>query len=187
LGFGLYPLDGGAPTWADLTALGPVGFATTAFQRRVFQTLVHIALASLWVLPVIAAQPPVQVGYLVLSAGLHLGLSRWFYFDWAWARPLVDGGPPRVLSLCLPLPVGALACDAVARGGGGLLRRLAGWSLVLMALGYGLSCVGGAPAAPPFVAPAGPVNLWTMSQRTGSISYLTFASGLSLLVYVTFV
>jgi hypothetical protein len=30
-----------------------------------------------------------------------------------------------------------------------------------------------------------PVNLWTMSQRTGSIVYLTFASGLSLLVYAT--
>jgi hypothetical protein len=56
-----------------------------------------------------------------------------------------------------------------------------------MALGYGLSCLGGAPVAPPFVAPSGSVNLWTMSQRTGSISYLTFASGFSLLVYATIV
>ena len=187
LGFVLYHLDGGATTWADLTALGLVGFATTAFQRMVFQTLVHIALASLWVLPVIAARPPVRVGYLVLCAGLHLGLSRWFYFDWAWARPVIDGGPLGFLSWSVPLLVGSLAFDAVAQGGEEFMRRLAGWSFVLMALGYGLSCLGGAPAAPPFVAPAGPVNLWTMSQRTGSISYLTFASGLSLLVYAAFI
>jgi hypothetical protein len=76
LGFVLYHLDGSAATWADLTARGPVGFATTAFQRMVFQTLVHIALASLWVLPVIAARPAARFGYLVLSVGLHLGLSR---------------------------------------------------------------------------------------------------------------
>jgi predicted acyltransferase len=187
LGFVLYHLDGSAKTWADLMARGPVGFATTAFQRMVFQTLVHIALASLWVLPVIAARPAARVGYLALSAGLHLGLSRWFYFDWAWTRPVIDGGPLGFLSWSVPLLVGSLAFDAVAQGGEGLLRRLAGWSFALMALGYGLSCLGGAPAAPPFVAPAGPVNLWTMSQRTGSISYLTFASGLSLLVYAAFV
>jgi predicted acyltransferase len=187
LGAVLYHLDGGAKSWADLTALGPVGFATTAFQRMVFQTLVHIALASLWALPVIATRPPARVGYLVLSAALHLGLSRWFYFDWAWERPVIDGGPLGFLSWSVPLLVGSLAFDAVARGGEGLLRRLAGWSLVLMALGYGLSCLGGAPAAPPFVAPAGPVNLWTMSQRTGSISYQTFASGFSLLACAAFV
>jgi predicted acyltransferase len=186
LGFVLYHLDGSATTWADLTALGPVGFATTAFQRMLFQTLVHIALASLWVLPVIAAGPPARVGYLVLSAGLHVGLSRWFYLDWAWTRPVIDGGPLGFLSWSIPLLVGSLAFDVVDQGGEGVMRRLAGWSFVLMALGYGLSCLGGAPAAPPFVPPAGPVNLWTMSQRTGSISYLTFASGLSLLVYATF-
>ena len=62
LGVVLYHLDGGAKTWAELTALGPVGFATTAFQRMPFQTLVHIALASLWALPVIAARPPPPCG-----------------------------------------------------------------------------------------------------------------------------
>jgi predicted acyltransferase len=187
LGFVLYHLDGGATTWAELAALGPAGFAATAFQRTAFQTLVHIALASLWVLPVIAARPPARVGYLVLSAALHLGLSRWFYFDWAWARPVIDGGPLGFLSWSVPLLVGSLAFDAVGRGGDERLWKLTGWSFVLMGVGYGLSCVGRAPAAPPFLAPAAPVTLWTMSQRTGSISYLTFASGFSLLVYAAFV
>ena len=36
------------------------------------------------------------------------------------------------------------------------------------------------------MAPEGPVNLWTMSQRAGSVSYLTFGAGFSLVVYVLF-
>lgn len=60
---------------------------------------------------------------------------------------------------------------------------LADWSFTLMGLGYGLSCLGGVPAAPPSVAPAGPFSVWPMSQRTGRISDLAFASGFALPVY----
>ncbi len=56
-----------------------------------------------------------------------------------------------------------------------------------MLAGYGLACGGGQLAAPPFVDPGIQVaNLWTMSQRTGSVSYLTFAAGFSLAVYALF-
>jgi hypothetical protein len=45
-------------------------------------------------------------------------------------------------------------------------------------------------AEPPFVPPPGPKerqwNYWMMSQRSGTISYLTFAAGFSLAVYVLF-
>jgi predicted acyltransferase len=42
---------------------------------------------------------------------------------------------------------------------------------------------------PPFVEPptGHVVDLWTMSQRTGSVSYLTFAAGFSLAIYAMFV
>jgi predicted acyltransferase len=187
LGFVLYHLDGRAKTWDELTVLGFGGFAATAFQRSVFQTLVHIALASIWTLPVIAAGTLPRVAFLAGSAGLHLWLSHRFYFDWAWHRPVIDGGPIGFLTWALPLVVGSLAYDVVAPGGPGVIRRLLAGSAVLMGLGYTLACLAGSPASPPFVAPSGPVHLWTMSQRTGSISYLTFASGFSLLVYATFV
>ena len=187
LGFVLYHLDGGVKTWAELTALGPVGFLTSAFHRELFQTLVHIALASIWVLPVIAAGAGARVVALLASGLLHVGLSWWFYFDWALSPPqVIDGGPLGFLTWSIPLLVGSLAYDAVAEGGG-LVQRLLGWSIVLMAAGYGLSCLGGAPASPPFVAPHAPVNLWTMSQRTGSVSYLTFSAGFSLAVFAVFV
>jgi hypothetical protein len=56
-----------------------------------------------------------------------------------------------------------------------------------MGLGYALSCLAGAPAALPFVRPDGPITLWSMSQRVGSVSYLTFSAGFSLAVYALFV
>jgi hypothetical protein len=81
-----------------------------------------------------------------------------------------------------------------------------------MVIGYALSCLnlitppntppsGGVDSwliEPPFVPPAAnpadpkgephrPVNLWSMSQRAGSLSYLTFGAGLSLAVYALFV
>jgi hypothetical protein len=46
-------------------------------------------------------------------------------------------------------------------------------------------------AEPPFVPPPGPAerqwNYWMMSQRSGSVSYQTFAAGFSLAVFVLFV
>ncbi len=187
IGFVVYHLDGGAKTWESLRALGLWGFLSTAFQKDVFQTLVHIALASIWVLPVIAARPSARVAYMVASGLLHLGLSWWFYFDWAWQRKIIDGGPLGFISWSIPLLVGSLAYDTVAKDGRAAIGRMLGWSLVLMVVGYAVSCVGVFPAAPPFTPPDTPVTVWTMSQRSGSLSYLTFAAGFSLAVYALFV
>lgn len=199
LGFVLYHVDGGAKTWADLKSLGLSGFLSTAFQRSFFQTLVHIGITSLWVLPVIGASASKRVAFLVGSALLHVILSKAFYYDWVWNRPGIDGGPLGFLTWTIPLLVGSLAFDAVAeRGPRRALGPLVGWSIVLMGLGYALSCVGlflesptAGPsawlAAPPFVPTTRPVDLWTMSQRAGSVSYLTFSAGCGLAVYALFV
>src|SRR5262249_45407608 len=105
-----------------------------------------------------------------------------------WKRPGIDGGPLGFLSWTIPLLVGSLAYDVVAgsREFKVKVAQLAAWGVVLMALGYGLSCLDGSFAAPPFLAPSRSVSLWTMSQRTGSISYQTFAAGFSLAVYSAF-
>ncbi len=191
LGFVLYHLDGGVKSWGELEKLGLHGFLAQAFRREIFQTLVHIAITSVWILPVIAAGASTRVLFMIASGGLHLWLSSQFYFDWAWKTPVIDGGPLGFLTWAIPTLVGSLAYDAVSRDHGdpSLLTKLAGWSALLMALGYGVSCLGGSLAAPPFVPPAEGhiVDLWTMSQRTGSIAYLTFSAGFSLAVYALFV
>ncbi len=193
IGFVLYHLDGRVAKWAELEHLGVTGFFAQAFRRDIFQTLVHIAITSVWILPVIAAGTATRVVFMVASAAFHLWLSHLFYFDWAWKTPVIDGGQLGFLTWSIPTLVGSLAYDAVALDGRAegpdVIRRLMIWSVVLMALGYGVSCLGGSLAPPPFEPPAAShaVDLWTMSQRTGSVSYLVFSAGFSLAVYGLFV
>ena len=87
IGFVLYHLDGHVTTWEQLRTLGVHGFLTSAFSRELFQTLVHIALTSVWILPVIGGRSLLRVGFLVASAALHVWLSSRFYFHWVWTRP----------------------------------------------------------------------------------------------------
>jgi predicted acyltransferase len=187
LGFVLYHLDGGVKSWQQLVALGVPGFLAEAFRRELFQTLVHIAITSIWVLPVIAAGATARVIFAVASAILHIRLSSWFYFDWAWKTPVIDGGQLGFLTWAIPVIVGSLAHDLLYRrdAAANPAPILLGWSVVLMIFGYALSCLGGPIPPPPFVAPPSDqiVTLWTMSQRAGSASYQTFAAGFSLAVF----
>ena len=187
IGFAQYHLDGNYKKWADLQALGLWGFLTTAFQKEVFQTLVHIALASLWVLPVILCKTRTLALWLVVSAAAHLGLSGWWYYAWLMKRGVIDGGPLGFFSWAIPLLVGAIAYDFMAKAKRSSVWWLSIFSIVLMAVGYGLTCVDGRPDAPPFRPPLDAVNLWTMSQQSGSISYQIFGAGFSLGVYLLFV
>ena len=217
LGLVIHHLDVRNNLWTDLRELGVGGFLKQAFQRNFFQTLTHIGVTSLWVMPVIAARPWVRVAFACGSAGLHVVLSHWFYYDWVMNRPGIDGGPLGFLTWTVPLLVGSLAYDLVAAGNSKRsVNRLIAWSCVLMLLGYALSCVnlltppghvsiGPQPPAsdsepstlnsqpstfliePPFVPPSRPINMWTMSQRAGSVSYLIFGAGFSLAVFALFV
>ncbi len=138
----------------------------------------------------IAAGTMTRVGFLVATSALHLALSYAFYFHHAWTLPVIDGGPLGFMTWAIPTLVGSLAYDAVAdrTDDPSPVPKLLAWSVVLMGIGYALSCLGGSIPPPPFVHPGGrEVTMWTMSQRTGSVSYQTFAAGFSLAVYALFV
>jgi hypothetical protein len=167
-----------------------------------FQALTHIGLTGLWVLPVIGARTNVYLGFMAVSGVLHALLSYLFYFDWTQHVFVIDGGHIGFLSWTVPTLIGALACDLVrARGPRKALAPMALWAVVLMVLGYAISCVtavrhtlSGTVSSglwkwivePPFFAPARPIDMWTMNQLAGSLSYMVFAAGFSLIVYVLF-
>jgi hypothetical protein len=222
----IYTIGGSTPSWGQFVERGFWGALAEPFKRQWFQTLMHIAVTSLWILPVIRAGTAVRVAYLLLSAGAHVALSAWFNFVWVNTPPLgIDGGPLGFLTWTIPALVGTFACDVITvEGQPSRTGTLLAWSAVLMALGYGLSCgtrlydvpTGQTPspakfatdpvfpspdrfegrdlpsllAEPPFVPPPGPAerqwNYWMMSQRSGSVSYLTFGAGFSLAVFVLF-
>ncbi len=209
IGFVVYHLDVVTRSWAELEALGVGGFFKSAFQRTLFQALVHIGVTSLWVLPVIARGAGARIGFAACSAVLFHLFSQSFYYDFAMRRPVIDGGPLGFLTWTTPLIAGSLACDWLSASGAGKpVARLLRWGAALMLLGYTLSClnlqsppadvkigpklapgdvVTGVLVEPPFVAPTRPINIWTMSQRAGSVSYLVFGAGFSLAVFAAFV
>lgn len=192
-----YTLDGNYRSWEELQQLGIRGFFTESFFREPFQALTHIGVTSLWILPVIALRLRWVVLFALASALLHAGLSHAFWYEMVFngSSRGIDGGMLGFLTWTTCAAAGAAAHDFRSRGAAESLRPILLWGFVLMAAGYAISCigVGGPLAALPFTPPANDgsgnpiVDMWTMSQRAGSVSYLTFAAGCSLVVLAGFI
>ena len=110
------------------------------FKAEYFQTLLHIAATSLWILPVIISSWKVRLGYAIASAALHLLISWWFNFEWIYADPKgIDGGPLGFLTWTIPTICGTLACDAVRASGPAAARRITVCGVAAMILGWLMS------------------------------------------------
>ncbi|QDS92903.1 Acyltransferase family protein [Roseimaritima multifibrata] len=228
----IYNVSARASNWEELVALGPGGILPELVKRNWFQTLMHIAVTSLWLLPVIAAGTKVRILWMTGSAILHVLLSYWFNFEWVNTSPNgIDGGPLAFLTWTIPAMMGTFTCDLIIANINKVpRRRLACWGLCLVAAGYLISCgtrfydvppnlqsslsdskLASDPvlpteaqfqrwasakhwsdwfAEPPFVAPPDQEqrkwNYWMMSQRGGTLSYMTFSAGVSVLAYLLF-
>lgn len=139
----VYTVGPRAETWEKLTEIGVWGAIRDPLKRDWFQTLMHIAVTGLWLVPVIRASAKVRLLYMLGSAIAHVLLSWWFLFAWNNSDPnVIDGGPLGFLTWSIPAIVGTLACDAVVglNGRRPNLAGMFGWSLVLMGVAWGLSC-----------------------------------------------
>ncbi len=105
-----------AENWEEMLKDGPWQSLWLSVRGVWFQTLMHIAVTSLWILPVIRAAL-VRIAFMVFSALLQIGLSHWFYFQWVNGGydgiTGVDGGVLGFLAWTIPTILGTLACDAV--------------------------------------------------------------------------
>lgn len=199
IGMVVHGFSGSVASWDELTKLTFPEFLEKACKRSLFQTLVHIAVTSAWVLPVIGLGIWPRLGFALFSGALHLGLSFWFNYQWVHTNPVgIDGGPLGFLTWTLPLIAGSIAFDWTRNNQPGSIFKLVLWGSVAMVAAYALSCLNlrfppndGTRIflEPPFFAPADPksINIWTMSQRAGSITYLLFAAGFSMVTYAVFV
>ena len=211
------------------------------FKRNLYQTLMHIAVTGLWILPVITRSWRIRLSYMVASGLLHVVISWLFNYAWVYSDPSgIDGGPLAFLTWSIPALCGSLACDAVRTSGVSSARTIALWGVGVMVLGW-LMTIGttlydvpadqigvelprppkvepkpyiqeldpnkyapdpvfptwerirnwdGKIVEPPFVPPpnmkARRWNYWMMSQRGGTLSYPTFAAGVSLVIFALF-
>lgn len=199
----------GFSNWKQIVSAPWTELTKNVFLTSAFQTLTHIGLTSLWVLPVILGSARSRILWAAGSGVLHAVLSHWFWYETLHRWGVVDGGPLGFLTWSLPFVAGSLALDAVwnqpsaaaeepspsGRAAPVVGRRmpygvrcLIAGAVICISAGYALSCLtaGGVIAALPFSPPRHPVDMWTMSQRAGSLSYLTFSAGLSLAVFVCF-
>jgi predicted acyltransferase len=206
-------------TWAEISGDSVWGIVSGFLKCEFWETLAIIGVTSLFVLPVIGARAGTRVVFLFACATLHIVLSRSFYFDFMWARPNwldhywgatdvrgLDGGPLGFLAWAVPQLVGSLAYDLVARSPDRTRGRrtahgvcLLLWAVVLMGLGYAMSCLGTTSSAgdiggftlaePPFIAPSPERSLsyWMMSKRMCSMPFMFFATGFAMGVYALFV
>jgi predicted acyltransferase len=238
--FVVYNVSPRAANWEQLKDLGIWGALQEPLKRNWFQTLMHIAVTSLWIVPVIHRPFSTRLAWLVGSAILHVILSYLFNYTWCNTNPnAIDGGPLGFLTWTIPAMLGTFACDWFVPDNSSNSKAMAptkaiGLSVItaclLMLLGYGFSCgtrfydvfpsetatepvakLASDPvlpdatrrstkmqddspnaflAEPPFVKPPDSSkrqwNYWMMSQRAGTLSYLTFAAGFSLAVFVVF-
>lgn len=124
-------LSGTSDLW---TVLG------TLSKRTWYQTLMHIAVTSLWILPVIVSSAPRRLAFAAGSGLSHIVLSWWFNFSWVNSPPAgIDGGPLGFLTWCIPAILGTLACDVVTDHGVKAVGRLIRWGCFAMLLGWSCS------------------------------------------------
>ncbi|MBI4556924.1 MAG: hypothetical protein HY706_05015 [Candidatus Hydrogenedentes bacterium] len=204
LGLVVYGLDLHPQSWRELTDLGPLGFIAAAFKDHPWQALVHIGVTGLWVLPVISRGASIRLTFMIACAVLHTVILHLGYHDWVFRVHTSDGGPLGFLTWSIPTLAGSLAYDIMtAHPGRQALKPLLFWGFLVMLAGYALSCIttvrqvaggqiqsGGLTAwlvEPPFIPPSRPTDLWTMCQRSGSVSYLVFGAGFSLVIYAGFI
>jgi predicted acyltransferase len=233
----VYNVSPRAASWEQLGEMSFWQVIAEPLKRQWFQTLMHIAVTSLWLLPVVHRAANVRIVWLLGSALAHVLLSYWFNFTWANTAPnAIDGGPLGFLTWCIPAIVGTLACDYFVQPRDPQASRsrnvfpVVTAALGLMLSGYLMSCptrlydvpesqqadapktrlaedpvfptlerlkfklsnsgFTGLFAEPPFFKPPNETarkwNYWMMSQRAGTLSYLTFSAGFSLFVFVMF-
>ena len=143
----VYTVGQRAANWEELVEMGFWQALYEPLKRGWFQTLMHIAVTSLWILPVVHCKPSVRILWMMGSALGHVFLSYWFNFVWVNSAPNgIDGGPLGFLTWTIPAIVGTLACDVFVQPrsqfqlGSLTLNKVLLVSLLLMGLGYVISC-----------------------------------------------
>ena len=88
----VYTVGQRAPNWTELKEMGIWPALYEPLKRGWFQTLMHIAVTSLWLLPVVHSKASVRILWMVGSAIAHVILSYWFNFVWCNTDPNgIDG------------------------------------------------------------------------------------------------
>lgn len=144
-------------------------------KRGWFQTLMHIAVTTAWVLPVLESSLKVRLAFAGSSLLLHTILSAWFNFHWVYLPPLgIDGGPFGFLTWIAPTIAGTWACDLMtSRSQKSATSQLMIAGLAVASLGWLLSSFTTLYAAGPQTTPLDEKPILAASPVVPSSSQLS--------------
>lgn len=144
------------PKWAELSPQKVGQVIAQVLKADLWEVLALIGVTQILILPVIAASTRALTIAWIACAAIHLVISYWFNFAFVYGLPngldnwlgLVgksawDGGFFGPIGWAIPMLFGAITYDVMtthrpwpATG------RLLGAGIILMAVGYGLNCLG---------------------------------------------
>ncbi|MFO0952267.1 MAG: heparan-alpha-glucosaminide N-acetyltransferase domain-containing protein [Isosphaeraceae bacterium] len=139
----------------DYTTKSVWEFLVGLVKANLWETLGVIGVAQILVLPFIGASSRVRLLTALAFWGVHVAITYFFNWDFVYGRPNAldrllgtegstawDGGCFGLMMWGSLMLLGSLAYDATsAHRPGPASARLVGWGVVLMAVGYVLSCL----------------------------------------------
>jgi predicted acyltransferase len=139
-----------------------------------WDALVDIGFAGLLTLPFILAKKWIRIILAFLYLIIYQCIFTFTgYGEWTMQYS-IDGGPIGVLSWASILFFGTVLMDDLQEQSQTIfIKRSLITGFILMTLGYGLSLIN-------------PQELWQFSQRSMTMAYPLFSSGLSFIVFVLF-
>lgn len=143
--------------WSEITPESLMQFLAKLIKADLREVLAIIGVAQLLIMPVIARSSSARVATILAFVAAHMLMCHLFNFNFVYGLPnsldpllhipgssAWDGGVFGLPMWAVMMLAGSLAYDVVAFPGRGPMRSAAtilGWGIMLMGVGYALSCL----------------------------------------------
>ncbi|MEZ6044894.1 MAG: heparan-alpha-glucosaminide N-acetyltransferase domain-containing protein [Planctomycetaceae bacterium] len=139
--FSVYHVGRIADSWEQLTEMTFWEIFEKPVKREWLQTLGHIAVTSLWILPWMRTSVLTRVIVMIVCALAHHAACYYGYFLYANTGPAgIDGGPLGFLTWTTPALLGTITCDWVQdareKHKHPNLIKMFTWSAIIMLIGW---------------------------------------------------
>ena len=144
------------PAWAELDSEAVRMFLANLLKADLWEVLSIIGMCQILLIPFVSKSVLVRITALVGFCALHVAISHWFNYWFVYGKPIWmddvffgltgrrawDGGCFGLISWSVPMLAGTLIYDLVnAKGPARSILPLFVIGALLMAIGYGLSCL----------------------------------------------
>ncbi len=151
----VFGFDSDFSSWSEMSLAAGLKFGLELLKANMWEVLAIIGACQILIMPLVAKSAMVRTLALLGFGVIHVVISGWFNYDFVYGLPngldrllgmegkrAWDGGLFGLLAWSQMMLAGTLAYDIVQRNtSAAAVKRLAGWGLLLMLVGYGLSCL----------------------------------------------